>query len=422
MQAKDNTRRVAIACQGGGIHGAFTCGVLTKILQAKEDEENGTLPEGAQRRFEICGLSGTSAGALNAFMVWYGLMLNYGEKGRFAEARRAVNNLWETFQVRKSGEAAMNQFAQLLFGLQQFGASIKSPTPARSYDLLMSMLGGWSTVENLVLPKMDFGEIRPEFYSFEALLKSCAPQFSEIAARLTQIGRKKQEPRLLIGAVEIRSGEFEAFDSFDIRKPDEARRTISYEAVQASGTLPEIRRSQRIPGLKNSEGQEVLYWDGLFSQNPPIREFVAGVDPNRLPHEIWVIRINPQKRDSEPEKLDDIEDRRNELAGNLSLNQELRFIKKVNEWIARYPEDFGKEKQPIDVYMITISKQWSDKLYPASKFDRKPAFVNGLRKHGEARGEDFLELWFKTPDLSRFEWPANALDVRAETLAEHTAA
>ena len=34
-------RKIAIACQGGGIHGAFTCGVLSKILQAKEDEEQG---------------------------------------------------------------------------------------------------------------------------------------------------------------------------------------------------------------------------------------------------------------------------------------------------------------------------------------------------------------------------------------------
>ena len=58
-----DTRKIAIACQGGGIHGAFTCGVLNRVLKAKEDEENGNGDARARRRFEIYGLSGTSAGA-----------------------------------------------------------------------------------------------------------------------------------------------------------------------------------------------------------------------------------------------------------------------------------------------------------------------------------------------------------------------
>src|SRR5512132_3438282 len=82
-----------------GIHGAFTCGVLNRLLKVKEDEENGIGDTRSRRRFEIYGLSGTSTGALNAFMVWYGMMLKEGQPGRFAEARRTVNNLWDTLQV-----------------------------------------------------------------------------------------------------------------------------------------------------------------------------------------------------------------------------------------------------------------------------------------------------------------------------------
>jgi NTE family protein len=45
-----DTRKIAIACQGGGIHGAFTCGVLNRLLKAKEDEENGIgVSDGASR-------------------------------------------------------------------------------------------------------------------------------------------------------------------------------------------------------------------------------------------------------------------------------------------------------------------------------------------------------------------------------------
>ena len=55
-----DTRKIAIACQGGGIHEAFTCGVLNRILKAKEDEEGGIGDMRPPRRFEIYGLSGTS--------------------------------------------------------------------------------------------------------------------------------------------------------------------------------------------------------------------------------------------------------------------------------------------------------------------------------------------------------------------------
>ncbi len=61
----------------------------------------------------------------------------------------------------------------------------------------------------------------------------------------------------------------------------------------------------------------------MSSQNPPIREL-----PGAKPDEIWVIQINLQKRDIEPRSMPQILDRRNELAGNLSLNQEIHFIKK----------------------------------------------------------------------------------------------
>src|SRR5689334_8911729 len=56
-------KKVAVACQGGGIHASFTVGVLSEIL--------GDIQ--AKRRFKLIGLSGTSAVALCALMAWYGL-------------------------------------------------------------------------------------------------------------------------------------------------------------------------------------------------------------------------------------------------------------------------------------------------------------------------------------------------------------
>ena len=71
------------------------------------------------------------------------------------------------------------------------------------------------------------------------------------------------------------------------------------------------------------------YWDGLFSQNPPVRDL-----PTRDPDEIWVIQINPTEADAEPRTVMDIANRRNELAGNLSLYQELHFIEKIDQLLA----------------------------------------------------------------------------------------
>lgn len=417
------TRRIAIACQGGGIHGAFTCGVLDALLKAKEDQEAGRSAPGAKRTFEIVGLSGTSAGALNAFAVWYGLMAKAGRAGSSGEARRAVNQLWDTFQVQRLGEYGMNWFGQQIYKLAELGLMLKQPYPAQSHELLMSSLRQWSGVEQMIAPNADIGEIRPEFYDFMALLQTCAPDFGQLS--LPAIAAQKTGPRLLLGAVEIVTGAFTAFDSWyqpqvGLDTRFERRGPISREAVAASGTLPDLRPAQRVPGMLNDDRQDGLYWDGVFSQNPPVRQFLSDGDKSSKPDEIWVIRINPQKRSDAPKTLGMIEDRRNELSGNLSLNQELYFIEKVNQWLARLapiaqvdPDHAAVQLfsayQPVGIYTLTMEKSKAE-LGVASKFDRQPGFVSEMRQHGAQRAGRFLSLWMaESPEL--VTWPqGDALD------------
>ena len=401
------TRQVAIACQGGGTHGAFTCGVLSAILEAKEREAQGEAV--GRRRFEIVGVSGTSAGALNAFMLWCGLLAGGGAAERFGRARAQVNRFWDTFQARTVGERLLNEFARQAFRWQELGVSLRPANPAHAYEGWLAALNFWSAWNDALAPYGDFGEVRREYHDFLALLRATAPQFEALRERLPQIARRKEAPRLLLGAVEILSGRFEVFDSW--ADPGSGR-GIGFEAVAASGTLPDVRRAQRVPGLTNADGAPALYWDGVFSQNPPVREFAAGTDRAHTPDEIWVIRINPQRRDEEPLSLAAIEDRRNELAGNLSLNQELRFIQKVNEWIAAAaPSRRGilADYKPIRVHIITMAKDKAA-LGIGSKFDRSAEFVDAMRAHGLERGRAFLPLWLDdSADL--VAWPdGDALD------------
>ena len=80
---ENSVKKIAIACPGGGTHAAFEVGVLTEILKDMQD----------QKRFDLVGLSGTSAGALCALMVGYGLAPKKGRQGSgsVAEAIEKIN-------------------------------------------------------------------------------------------------------------------------------------------------------------------------------------------------------------------------------------------------------------------------------------------------------------------------------------------
>ena len=120
--------------------------------------------------------------------------------------------------------------------------------------------------------------------------------------------------------------------------------------------------------------------DGLVSQNPPVRDL-----PDANPDEIWVIQINPERRDVEPKSVGEILDRRNELAGNLSLNQELFFIEKINELVHKKFLAGSKYKY-IKVRRIEMIHD----LDYASKLDRSSSFIQDLMDYGEVQAEEFL--------------------------------
>ena len=163
-------------------------------------------------------------------------------------------------------------------------------------------------------------------------------------------------------------------------------------AILASAAIPPIFRSVRV-----GDG---VYWDGLFSQNPPVRELL-----DARPDEIWVIQINPDSMapkprrpvaGDEPTSVVDIIDRRNELSGNLSLNQELRYVEKINELVEDLGEEGpegkrlrlrkGKVYKPVVVRQIEMS--WP--LGAASKLDRSPPFIREMMDYGERRAEEFF--------------------------------
>lgn len=326
MSERAEPVRVAIACQGGGSHTAFTAGVLGRLL-APDVTDN----------YEIVGLSGTSGGAICALLGWAALVDGHPEK-----ASELLEGFWADNSASTLPERVMNWW--VLWGglMSDFVATPQiSPylNPASDYGLtlLRNMLEKWVDFDGLNHRDAD----TPGHH----------------------------RPLLMLGAVDVLSGDFKAFDS--------GKGEITADAVLASAAIPNLFKAVPV-----GDG---LYWDGLFSQNPPVRDLLAC-----KPDEIWVIQINPQARATEPRTMNEITDRRNELSGNLSLYQELHFIEKIDRLLeegvirdARY--------RPIAVRIIEKSRsERSRQLGTVSKMNRDPAFLRGLISDGAATADDFV--------------------------------
>jgi NTE family protein len=337
----DETRnRVAIACQGGGSHTAFTAGVLDRLLAE---------PDPAYR---IVALTGTSGGAICAFLAWYGLASTDDEAVGRERARTLLAQVWGEIQADDPVTAMANLTSVWLTRARDSGAPVPQVSP---YD---SWVSGWT-----------------ERYLRSALERAVPP--AELARVVASQREQRTGPGLHLGAVDVVGGRFRTF----------TERDVTVDAVLASAAIPSVFRAVTV----ESEGEERQYWDGLFSQNPPIRDLLAGRAVEEKPEEIWLVRINPQGRDAVPTTLEAVGDRRNELAGNLSVGQELAFVRRVNEWIADglLPETY----RPVAVRTIGLDADDLTpprELTPASKLDCRPSFVAALTAAGDAAAGEFL--------------------------------
>jgi NTE family protein len=115
--------------------------------------------------------------------------------------------------------------------------------------------------------------------------------------------------------------------SGQLRKFNSTKEAIRIEHILASTAVPNLFPAVQVDG-------DAL-WDGLFSDNPPLDDLVRKriVGPGNIPHEVWIIKINPTTRASAPIEPHEIVDRRNQLEGNVSVFQNLKWIEAFNDLI-----------------------------------------------------------------------------------------
>jgi NTE family protein len=341
MTKKEN---IAIACQGGGSHIAFTAGVLKKLLD-----------KGVHETYDIVGLSGTSGGAICATASLYGLLKT--ANGYDDPPYKWLVDFWEANSANSTWEKVFNAMA---IGTLRLVSNRIIPSYAADPYNTQWMTDFWSVVSP-----------RDEFLNFKLMLENHI-DFGELQTLI-----QPSSPRLFLGAVDILSGHFKVFDSI---KPNDIRP----ETLMASAGIPNLFEAMEIDGA--------AYWDGLFSQNPPVANFLK-LDMDRRPDQIWVIMINPLKSKTIPQTAEAIMDRRNELSGNLSLYQEIRFIKLINHWIENgiFKEERTGKVKPVQIRWIKMSEDITDRLDSTSKMERDAAFIRRLMHEGDKQAEEFLK-------------------------------
>ncbi len=321
--------RINLALQGGGAHGAFTWGVLDRLL---DDED-----------IEIAGISGTSAGAMNGAAFKSGWL----EGGRDG-ARANLDWLWH--QLGALQETPMTAW------LLAFAPSTAFLGRAMEYSVGSALADAAARFSSPYA-------LGP-FY--DNPLRTVAERFHYDAVCAAD------GPRLFIGATSVHSGKIRIFTGDDIT-PD---------AILASACLPTLFQAVEIENPDT--GKTEAFWDGGYTGNPALFPLF---DPD-LPDDILIVSINPMERTEVPITPQQIHNRINEISFNSSLLRELRAIGFVKRLLAAGNIKPGSMKDVL-VHMIADDALMTE-LSVATKLTPGPVLLSRLKSAGRAAADAFL--------------------------------
>jgi NTE family protein len=333
IMATPRTRTaVDLALQGGGSHGAFTWGVLDRLL---EDE---TLDFG--------GVSGTSAGALNAAVLATGLAA-----GGRAGARAALSAFW----LDVAGQGGC------------FGGAAPAVPWAWPWPFGLPASPGLA-VFNL--------DQHPAYAFFSQLLRSYNPYQSnpldlnllrDVVRRHVDEGALRSGPlQLFITATAVRTGQPRVFTGAD----------LSVDALLASACLPQLFRAVFI--------DDEPYWDGGYSGNPAIWPLIYDTEPL----DILLVKINALVRPELPDTPLEIADRVNEITFNAGLVGEMRAISFVHKLLEQGHLS-GTDFKNLRLHMVADDEGLAP-LNASSKMNTERRFLEALRDLGRAAAGRWL--------------------------------
>lgn len=331
--ARSNIKRINLALQGGGAHGAFTWGALDRLLQ--------------EEQIEIDSISATSAGAMNAAALKAGWIAN-GRQG----ARDSLTKFWH--------------------GVSGLDVSVAVPVTdwlrqvAPSPEILSKML-----------------ELNPVAKGIEALTREFSPYqlnpmgyhpLRSVVDEMLEVGDvcKSEGQELYIAATNVRTGRVRVFAGDD----------VTTDAILASACLPTLFQAIEIDDPLT--GKREAYWDGGYMGNPSLFPLLM----NSKCRDILIVHINPIEREDLPYTATEILNRINEISFNSSLMRELRSIDMVNRLVdqGRLAKDGMTENR---IHSIR-DDPFMSKLGVASKSLPNKALMVQLHDAGYAAMDGFL--------------------------------
>lgn len=314
-----------LALQGGGSHGAFTWGVLDALL-----EDGG---------FGFPGISGTSAGAMNAAALVNGFAsaaLEFPDDAerRHAEgcarARESLNALWE----------GVGTMGSLMWGVPV------------AQQALMGMMTQW--LSPYQTNPLDFNPLRSQL---ERVVDFAAVQR---AAGMDGV------PQAFVCATNVRTGRGKIFKGAE----------ITADAVMASACLPQMFRAVEIDGEH--------YWDGGYSGNPALYPLIYDTHCS----DMLLVQINPIEHADLPNTAAEIMERMNEVTFNAGLLSELRAIDFVRRLLAEGRLDASRYKSVL-LHRIDGGAALAE-FGSASKTRADGSFLRRLFALGRAEGERWI--------------------------------
>lgn len=318
---KTAKKQIDLALQGGGAHGAFTWGVLDRLV---EDES-----------IDIFGVSGTSAGAMNAAVMASGYAID-GRSG----ARDALAKFWK--DVSK--------------------AAITSPFKRTPLDLLF---GRW-TLENS--PLFQLAEFAGRMMSPYDIPFDIENPLKPILEKNIDFDALKNGPiKVFVTATNVRTGRGRVFRGNE----------ISSDVLLASACLPTLFKSVFIDGEP--------YWDGGYSGNPTLTPLIRECDSD----DTILVQINPIERQELPTRAYNIISRLNEISFNAVLQQELRMMSLLRR---ATPTDDGEGGLWGRQRLHRISSDLMLELGYSSKLNAEWKFLSMLHAEGRRAAEDFLSV------------------------------
>jgi NTE family protein len=321
---------INLALQGGGSHGAFTWGVLDALL------EDG--------RIDFEGISGTSAGAMNAVALAHGFALAQDKPHLDAResARESLASFWNGIVTM----GALGQAQRAPFDLM-LGLVGNTPTSQWADSVTRAWAGTVSPYQSNPLglnPLQDFVSHQIDF------------------ERLTRLKRLK----LFVVATHVSTGRAEVFTG----------KRLTASAVMASACLPMMFQAVEI------EGEH--YWDGGYAGNPAIHPLIYQCQSR----DIMLVQINPIQRDARPTSAVEILDRLNEITFNAALIAEMRAIDFVKRLLREGKLDPTHYK---DILMHRIDGgDVLEQLGAATKLSTDASLINALRDLGQAHARQWL--------------------------------